>query len=205
MNLSEMHRWSTTQVNLPREQARAVLTWSRLNLSAQDLAEDGFENEPHVTVLYGLEDGHDVVGRIANESQPVVLQLGKVGLFRQEDQDVIVVRVFSPALRALHWRIRAALPHHNHYYSYQPHCTLAYVRKGVADDLVGQKIQTDGGVPLTFTVDFLVWRGRDGSTERFEFKRKLTEEREPFAALPFPSETSELRRRWRRRPKKVVL
>jgi 2'-5' RNA ligase len=209
MNPSPTHKWSTTQINLPREQARSVLTWGRLNITAQDLAEDGFENEPHVTVLYGLEDGRDVVERIATETSPIAVALRRVKLLRQADQDVVVVGILSPGLRRLHWRLRAALPHHNKYFAYLPHCTIAYVKKGAADDLEGSPILSQGGeVALTFNVDFLVWRGRDGSSERFQFKGKLTEEQNPFAELPFPADATELRRgHWKRRlmNKKTVL
>lgn len=128
------HKFSSTQIDLSGEAAYRLLELGR-TVRDEDLAEDGRESEPHVTVRYGLhtEDAADV-RPIVNAAGPIGIRLGAVSVFQVKKPDgrafdVLKVDVESDGLRRLN-RALAALPHTDTFSEYKPHATVAYVRPG---------------------------------------------------------------------------
>lgn len=101
--------------------------------------EYGREKETHATILYGLLPGKvtldDVKESIADYG-PVEMTLGKVNKFENDKYDVLKIDVESTDLGALNERL-SELPNENDYDDYKPHITLAYVKKGTQNELVG--------------------------------------------------------------------
>lgn len=108
----------------------------------EDLGEDGRETDYHVTVRYGLhtDDAEDV--------RPVVEGFGEVsmafgrpaffaGADSGKDYDVIILPVDSPDLVRLHAAL-GELPHTDTHAEYKPHATVAYVKAGLAADIVAE-------------------------------------------------------------------
>ena len=132
------HSYSSTQINLPEELAEQLLAWSKANIAEEDLFVDedgglGRETEMHVTVKYGLteEEPSEALLDILSATKPFEIRLGRVSLFTtNEDFDVVKLTVDSPGLRELNRQVAAACPNEDKYPTYQPHCTLAYVKKG---------------------------------------------------------------------------
>tara|TARA_R110000824_G_scaffold148242_2_gene317810 strand:- start:18704 stop:19279 length:576 start_codon:yes stop_codon:yes gene_type:complete len=93
--------------------------------------EDGIEDKPHITVLYGLEtlDVKKVENALHGEKGGTV-ELGKVDVFESEEYDVLIVRVKSRALHKLHKCLDVNLKNVNSFPKYQPHITLAYLKCG---------------------------------------------------------------------------
>ena len=132
------HKFSSTQINLPKLLANEIATWGRKHIPDAFLySDEGRENETHVTVLYGLRDeGCDKVKEILEKQSPIKFKLGKISAFENGEYDVIKIEVNSPGLHKLH-RLLKALPHHDSHPKYQPHVTIAYVKKGKGKRIIG--------------------------------------------------------------------
>lgn len=92
----------------------------------------GYDNEPHVTLKYGfLPDLNRMdVGRILKGTQPFRVTLKKLNQFQNEKYDVIKFEVDkNPMLMELRRRCDE-YPNKDSYPNYNPHMTLAYVKKG---------------------------------------------------------------------------
>lgn len=129
---------ASTQFNMPAPiRAQALLFASRIDKA--DLAEDGIETDTHVTIKYGIRpDMMPVVTRIAQETPPMVLRFGDVTLFTENDEfDVVKVEVESNELRSLNGRLAALPGSDNTRPFYNPHLTIAYVRKGAGGKYTG--------------------------------------------------------------------
>lgn len=145
-------KFSSTQINLPSEHAATVLKMSH-KIKDADLADDGRETDPHVTVKYGLHtsDAEDVASALKDES-PISMKVGKASLFPATDKrqsDVIKFDVDSPDLHRLNAKL-SKLPNTTTFPDYHPHLTVAYVKPGMGqkylskmDDLTGAKIKAD--------------------------------------------------------------
>lgn len=101
------------------------------------------EDDPHVTVLYGLSDDQLAAVRDVVEGHgPVALTLGELRfLVNAEGDDVLYFSVESPSLVVLNGALRK-LPHESTYPGpYLPHVTVAYMRPGTARKYVGGDYQ----------------------------------------------------------------
>lgn len=142
------HKFSSTHVRLTGEAAIRILAMGGL-IRDEDLADDGREDEPHVTLLYGLH-GRDPVpaGELLAGSGPVRMKLGKVSFFpggEDKDYDVLKVDVDSKDLIWLNRRLKK-LPS-TETFKYNPHATIAYVKKGLG------KKYADAFGPLNIEVE----------------------------------------------------
>ena len=63
----------------------------------------GTPNEIHITVKYGLltESSEEVANAIAG-TEPILVTMGRAGVFHNETENVLRIAVESPGLRALH-------------------------------------------------------------------------------------------------------
>lgn len=92
----------------------------------------GLETEPHVTILYGLhEEVHeDLVCRICQSlAEPLEVEVKGVSVFENDEYDVLKFDVDNPLLQKMNKAFRG-LPHTNDYEGYNPHMTIAYLKKG---------------------------------------------------------------------------
>jgi len=130
------HKYSSTHINLPQNLSRDIIDWGYNNVLETDISESpndpGRETSPHVTVLYGIH--HEVPTKIEKaleETKPFKIQLGKISLFlKNEHFDVLKINVISPKLNDLNRLFRKNINHNNDYPKYQPHITIAYIKKG---------------------------------------------------------------------------
>lgn len=101
----------------------------------EDLAEDGREGDPHVTVRYGFHTTDpEEVKRVVSGFGQIVMKFGGVTVFpgaeSGKDYDVLKVDVLSPDLHRLHERL-GILEHTDTHAEYKPHATIAYVKAGL--------------------------------------------------------------------------
>lgn len=134
------YEFSSTQFNLPENLSQEIKTWSLKELPENDLYQmEGYgrETEFHVTILYGLHD--DTPTKLKRliyklreneEIRPFSCTLGKMSVFNSKpDFDVLKLEVESPELHRLNRILSNSLEFSNDYPTYQPHVTIAYVKK----------------------------------------------------------------------------
>lgn len=151
--------FSSTQVDLPVDVANRVRDIGA-RIPKALLAEDGVETNPHVTVKFGLHGNNpeDVRPLLAGEG-PVKVRIKGVSIFDNPEFDVVKLDVDSPDLHRLNKKISDALPHTDTHPTYQPHITIAYVKKGE-----GKKLAEQIGAELKGTeiaLDSLTYSGKD--------------------------------------------
>lgn len=104
-------------------------------------AEDGLERNPHITVLYGLEEEKDYfdIRRICEGMGDVEFEVGKISAFRNPEMpyDVLILEIISPELHELHHSLRQ-FPNQCTFPDYKPHMTLGYIKKDSCYNLEGE-------------------------------------------------------------------
>lgn len=142
-SLMESHDYSCVLLPLPKELADQVKGWARANLRETDIFVDehteGFEDDPHITVKYGLMEPlpNENLLQVFKSTAPFDITLLPVSLFRSKNYDVVKLGVSSPQLLELNRRVCEVAPYHDTFPEYIPHVTLAYVKKGMGDRLEG--------------------------------------------------------------------
>jgi SPP1 gp7 family putative phage head morphogenesis protein len=180
ISLPEVHEFSSTQFNLPGELSFDLRRMAdRINYD--DLAGDGRELNPHITIKYGLHTNNADDVRAAVEGEPpVAVTLGKTSVFSGAEHDVVKIEIESEALRRLNAKISSSLTCTDAFPEYKPHCTIAYVKPGlgeryaaVLNDLQGKvavfdrlvfsnKLRQWESIPLTGTAQFSETRFDEG-------------------------------------------
>lgn len=103
-----------------------------------DLAPDGRETKPHLTVQYGLQqtgrDELDALREVCSQHPPVTITVGTTSAFPASETgseyDVVKLDADGPGLHTLRDAIRRRIPVTDTHPTYQPHITLAYVKPG---------------------------------------------------------------------------
>lgn len=151
-------KFSSTQFDLPEDVAKEVKA-AAAKIPDADLAEDGREERPHITVKFGLhtDDAAKVEEALRGE-KPVTVTLGETSLFKGEKHDVVKIDVAGYGLRKLNKKIAGAIKHTDTHKTYQPHVTLAYVKPGKGEKYAGDKSLAGRKI----TIDRIVFSGRDG-------------------------------------------
>lgn len=106
--------------------------------------EYGREDEPHVTILYGLIDASSLfdIMRFARTVEPFEVELGPISFFSEPDRpyDVMKVDICSPHLHILNEWVRQNCPVELTFPEYRPHMTLGYVVRGaMPPDAMGHR------------------------------------------------------------------
>lgn len=165
---------SSTQFNLTPQAAKDFQGFAQ-DIPDSDLFDgDGFgrETEPHVTLLFGLtENDPKAVQQVLAGEGEAKATLGKVSLFKNPDYDVIKVDVESEKLQQLNKKLRDNLPYKSDFPDYQPHITLAYVKKGEGQKYEGDTRFEGQEVDLTN----LVFSGPDRTHTNIDLTGKVPE------------------------------
>lgn len=193
-----VHKFSSTQVDLPPDVAKNVIETGNKLIPETELYTDpddpsyGREENPHVTVKYGLhtEDATEVRDFLAGE-KPFTATLGKISIFPGKEDtpyDVVKIEAKSPDLHRLNKLIADNTKVTDTFPTYEPHVTLAYVKKGKGAkyvgnaDLEGKDVKFDS---ITFssktgeTVAIPLGGVAEQSTSN-EGQKEATESKEPW-------------------------
>jgi 2'-5' RNA ligase len=128
----------------------------------------GREIEPHITILYGLHNDipdSDIEKEIDLLKVPK-LKLGKVSSFSNDKFDVLKFDIESKDLHAANKKF-IKFPFTSDYPKYHPHCTIAYVKKGMADKYIDK---LNEAAEIDVTSDKIVYSKADGSKKSYKFK-----------------------------------
>jgi capsid protein/2'-5' RNA ligase len=159
--------------NLSDEQADPIFDFLK-TIDSADLAEDGIESEPHITILYGLaSDSQGPVVVACREFGPLKAILGKVEAFENPEYDVLKITVTSPDFEKLNSALKA-LPYESDFPDYQPHLTLAYLKPGMAKEYVGSTVFA--GTELIFDSVVFSDSQKNKRTIKLKEDRRLTAE-----------------------------
>lgn len=100
----------------------------------------GIEDEPHITLLFGLHsdeiDDNQVIKTVQNFNYPELV-LDKVSIFKNEKYDVLKFDVLdeTETLSKCNEKLKQ-FPYTNEYPDYHPHCTIAYLKRGLGKKYV---------------------------------------------------------------------
>lgn len=100
-----------------------------------DLNKDkgGIEERPHLTLLYGLhkEVTDEQIKSVLNDIEsPLEIEINGVDIFENDDFDVVKFNIKKTnQLQEIHDKL-SELPNTNNFPDYNPHITIAYVKKG---------------------------------------------------------------------------
>lgn len=163
------HSFSSTQINLTGPAKDIVLGMAKA-IPSKELAENGREDVPHVTVKYGLHfcSPSARLRRVIEEFGPITATLGETTLFKNDEADVLKVDVDSADLHRLNALVSKVIPTHTTHPTYIPHVTIAYLKPGIGkkyagrDDLAGRKLQFDR----------VLFSGKDGHMEEIKLGSK---------------------------------
>lgn len=151
------YAYQSTQLDLPVALAKRI---TRLGNSIPDAdinaIKGGRETDIHVTALYGLATSTtaDQIRVFAKQQAPIEITLGKVSKFTSPDGDVLKIDVQSTGLHRLYESMKAMLAAPGSSFPvYQPHITIAYVKSGCCENLVGNT-EFEGAKAVIDTLTF---------------------------------------------------
>jgi 2'-5' RNA ligase len=126
----------------------------------------GREKEPHVTILYGLHDDiedKDIADEVDKIKTPGI-KLGKVSSFENDKFDVLKFDVVSSDLHELNKEFKE-FPHTSTFPKYEPHSTIAYVKKGKAKEYI-DKLNKAGKIEVK--PDKIVYSKANGEKKNYK-------------------------------------
>lgn len=136
----------------------------------------GRDNDPHVTLKYGITTiDPDEVARAVESVEPFEVRLGRCGVFHNQDSVVLKLRVDSPGLVALHHRVCLKLDHVDTYRDYRPHITVAYMVKDERDPYYYRRFYDDSFSGEGFVADQLEFSTPAGNRYTLPFNGGMSE------------------------------
>jgi 2'-5' RNA ligase len=135
------HAWCSIQAEVAEPIRSGLLQWAKDAIDQEDLdEEDGLEDNPHITVKYGLADSEQMaLQALLSDESPARAKLGELALFESESEDkpdVLYVSVESEDLARLN-QVVCRMPHVDTHPVYVAHLTVAYLKKGCGKKYLG--------------------------------------------------------------------
>ena len=170
------HQYSSIQANFTSEATDQFRARSKELIKSAHLYKPesmGFEDNPHVTILFGLHDANPpLCGMDVVETHPKFnITLGTVSLVKADESgnpfDVVKANIESSDVYALNTALADVCDYTSEFPEYIPHATMAFVHKDTCDHLDGANVMSG----ISFIVDRLVYSSIDGS-RRFLFLAK---------------------------------
>jgi 2'-5' RNA ligase len=127
---AQSRKFGCVMLTLPQHAADRILALGR-QIPDHDLADNGREDRPHLTALYGIHsDDPAPVLEVLSHFRPARARMTGVSVFPGEEYDVVKADVESDAAHRLNAALKS-LPHTSTFPQYVPHVTIAYVRPGL--------------------------------------------------------------------------
>jgi hypothetical protein len=141
----QVHDFSNTQINVTGPAATKLIEFGK-SIPDKELYIDpkddsyGRETEPHITVRYGLAIDDPALLKDLSSLPPIDAKFGEVSIFENDKYDVVKVEIKSKSLRSANKKVGDLVDVPGETFTdYQPHATIAYVKKGEGKKYVGDK------------------------------------------------------------------
>lgn len=139
-----IYKYSCAMLNLSDDISTNIIEWSKNNIPEDALFIDvdsgiyGYEDTPHVTVKYGLHDCDPTrLAMLIDGYGPIKLKLGLIEKFDQNPNfDVLKIAIQGQGIYNLNKHITDNMRHTEPFNEYNPHITLAYIKKNTCDKLL---------------------------------------------------------------------
>jgi len=169
--------YCSTQVNLPKDLQTTIINWAKENLkddelyySPSDKYIHGIEEVSHVTILYGIHNVKDImyIRQLMKLSKlkKIMITIEKLDSFKAGTYDVLILNVSSPSLKKLHTLFRRNIENSYSFEKYDPHVTVAYVKKGVVEKFLDKEIPN---LPKSISFDTLYFTDIYGGIKPITF------------------------------------
>jgi len=147
----------------------------------------GLEENPHVTILYGIHEEEVDPQRMADlieyYMKPVTLTVTEIGVFEGKEYDVVKYDLPLTGQLQKYRDLFSQIPNTQSYPDYHPHMTIAYVKPGT-----GKKYAMELKEPfkVNFTKGVYSWHpNKEDDPEKTSRKVvNLAKEKEPIDAIP---------------------
>ena len=168
LNESESYEFGCAMIEVP------FSDWSSIAemIDPEDVYESegdssyGMQDNPHVTVLYGLHSSVSTEAlkeAISGFSEEMSIKVDGIGTFENEGFDVVKMNVVADGALLRLNEIISELPNSNEYPEYKPHITIAYVKKGC-----GRKYEDPSFSREIGKISEMCYSMPDGTKEYFE-------------------------------------
>ena len=133
----EEYQYNNLQLNFDDE-ISAVIREYGMKIPDKLLAPAGREDEPHITLRYGIYDCElNKIRNLIEGFGPIIVTLGDVTVFKNVDCDVLKIDVQGGEL----YRMRALLNNNIKYTGdfpdFMPHVTIAFLQPGTGEQFCG--------------------------------------------------------------------
>lgn len=128
----------------------------------------GREDEPHVTILYGLHDDikDEDIEEDINEIKEPKIAFKSISSFDNPKYDVLKFDVDSKDLTKLNKKFKE-YPFTSNFPDYHPHCTIAYLKPGKAAKYIKEG---KNFVDMDMEPSKIVYSKADGSKKDYQMK-----------------------------------
>jgi len=129
------------QIRLPSDLANRILVWGDDNIGDDLLytnSEDpafGREDDPHVTILYRMDNDQKTISDLLDGQKTFDIKLGKTSLFTTNDLfDVLKIDVNGDGVFRLNSILTEGLRPPGQYSRYIPHVTIGFLKKNTGNE-----------------------------------------------------------------------
>ena len=146
---------------------KSMINKDDLYLGKNDDRGYGFEDEPHVTILYGIHSDVPLkdVEAIINKIKRPEIKMQKVSSFNNTEFGVLKFDIESNDLHNENSKF-TKLPHTTSYPDYHPHATIAYIKPDYIDSYVDKFKDIE---PVEVVVSKIVYSMADGNKKEYSF------------------------------------
>jgi 2'-5' RNA ligase len=165
--LRQNYDFSSVHVEIPEPLKTEIIEWGKEFLPDDHVFMHegtlGREDEIHITVLYGIHsESSQQTRELLRKTGPIEIKLGKIRVFSTNDRfDVIYIEAESDSLFDLNKKFRKHVKYTNRYPKYEPHVTIAYVKKDKGWDHFGEAYFAG----RTFICDHIIFSSKNGTKE----------------------------------------
>lgn len=161
---------ANVQVVLPGPARNAVLAVAQ-QIPAEELGTDGIEDDPHVTIKFGVEEDLEKLSWAVAEQHTFPVVLGKMHVFTGHGSggSPVVAEAHAADFHVLHELVDSAVGNRKDDFPYKPHVTIAFVKSEFAQKYEG----LDWAEGISFSCSSLVLSRASGARNGIPFGGKI--------------------------------